>query len=108
MSDQTISRSAPDLWELAEIRHRVAVLLDDLETALVDRKEDQWTRKVMLQRLIQKCEDVFEKYMNPSHQPLQAESAEPDPSIQDAVRILWEHAERLESTDIESLTNSLR
>ncbi|MCJ1468956.1 hypothetical protein MMC07_007586 [Pseudocyphellaria aurata] len=101
MSDTIPSRSAPDGGEMAEIRHRVAVLLDGLETALVDRKEDQRTRKVRLQRLIQKCEDVFEKYMNPSHQSAQAESAELNPSIQDGVRILLEHAERLESTDIE-------
>ncbi|MCJ1467993.1 hypothetical protein MMC07_006619 [Pseudocyphellaria aurata] len=93
------------LREMEEIRRRVAVLMDGLNTIFVTYEEGKTVR---LQDLIQKCEDVFEKYMNPSYEPIQAESAELDPSIQDAVRILLEHAECLESTDIESMTNSLR
>ncbi|MCJ1462387.1 hypothetical protein MMC07_000987 [Pseudocyphellaria aurata] len=104
MSDTRSTHSAPDRREMGEIRRQITALIDGLDAIVASREEDEPVLKTTLQDLIQKCKNVYKKYMNPSYKPVQVRPDELDQLIKDAVRIPWEHAERLESTDIEILS----
>ncbi|MCJ1467995.1 hypothetical protein MMC07_006621 [Pseudocyphellaria aurata] len=107
MADARLARSVPSGEEMEEIQRWVEDLTDGLDTISATHEEDETVRKTRLQDLIQKCQDVFAKYMNLSYEPVQARPDGLDQPTKDAVRVLWEHVERLESTDLESLMTSL-